>query len=157
MGSGNKSYIYNWIRKRTADGKDNSFPRSLILLLEQAVEKEKDHPKEYSDPRILRPKSLTDALPEVSEQRVDEVCDEYPELKKLLLKLKGERSPIDEKQLAKIWEIRGTKLNARLQEMIEAGIFKEYSRRKNVPPDVRVYSVAELYLYGLGMTRKGQR
>lgn len=157
MGSGNKSYIYNWIRKRTADSQDNSFPRSLILLLEQAVEREKNYSKEYSDPRILRPKSLTDALPEVSKQRVDEVCNEYPELEALLKKLRGERSPIDEKQLTKIWNIKGTKLNARLQEMIDAGIFKEYSRRKNVSPDVRVYSVAELYLYGLGMTRKGQR
>lgn len=157
MGSGNKSYIYNWIRKRTADSQDNSFPRSLILLLEQAVEREKNYSKEYSDQRILRPKSLIDALPEVSKQRVDEVCNEYPELEALLKKLRGERSPIDEKQLTKIWNIKGTKLNARLQEMIDAGIFKEYSRRKNVSPDVRVYSVAELYLYGLGMTRKGQR
>ena len=157
MGSGNKSYIYNWIRKRTADSQDNSFPRSLILLLEQAVEREKNYSKEYSDPRILRPKSLIDALPEVSKQRVDEVCNEYPELRELLSTLRGERSPIDEKRLTKIWNIKGTKLNARLQEMIDAGIFKEYSRRKNVSPDVRVYSVAELYLYGLGMTRKGQR
>ena len=85
------------------------------------------------------------------------MCNEYPELEALLKKLRGERSPIDEKQLTKIWNIKGTKLNARLQEMIDAGIFKEYSRRKNVYPDVRVYSVAELYLYGLGMTRKGQR
>ena len=105
----------------------------------------------------MRPKSLTDALPEVSKQRVDEVCNEYPELEKLLSKLQGERSPIDENRLKQIWEIEGTELTTRFKEMIEAGIFKEYSRRKNVPPDVRVYSVAELYLYGLGMTRKGRR
>ncbi|MDY7008049.1 MAG: ParA family protein [Cyanobacteriota bacterium] len=157
MGSGNKSYTYNWVRKRTADSQDHSFPRSLILLLEEAVKIEKRNSKEYTDERILRPKSLIDALPEVSKQRVNEVRNEYPELGQFLDKLQGERSPIDENRLTEIWEIEGTQLTTRLKEMIDAGIFKEYSRRKDPLPSPRVYSVAELYLYGLGMTRKGQR
>ncbi len=157
MGSGNKSYIYNWVRKRTADSQDHSFPRSLILLLEEAVKIEKRNSKEYTDERILRPKSLIDALPEVSKQRVDEVRNEYAELGQLLDQLQGERSPIDENQLTKIWKIEGTELTTRLKEMIDAGIFKEYLRRKDPSQDARFYSVAELYLYGLGMTRKGQR
>lgn len=157
MGSGNKSYTYNWVRKRTADSQDHSFPRSLILLLEEAVKIEKRNSKEYTDERILRPKSLIDALPEVSKQRVNEVRNEYPELGQLLDKLQGERSPIDENRLTEIWEIEGTELTTRLKEIIDAGIFKEYSRRKDPLPSPRVYSVAELYLYGLGMTRKGQR
>ncbi len=40
-------------------------------------------------------------------------------------------------------------------EMIEAGILQEYLR--SLDSDVPRYSVAELYLYGLGMTRQGQR
>ena len=39
--------------------------------------------------------------------------------------------------------------------MVEAGILTERSRPKDQPP--RVYAVAELYLYGLAMVRKGQR
>ncbi|WP_240039096.1 P-loop ATPase, Sll1717 family [Okeania hirsuta] len=104
-----------------------------------------------------RPKSLIDALPEVSKQRVNEVRNEYPELEKLLDKLQGERSPIDENRLTQIWEIEGTELTTRLKEMIDAGIFQEYLRRKDPSQTARVYSVAELYLSGLGMTRKGQR
>ncbi|NES91291.1 ParA family protein [Okeania sp. SIO2B9] len=158
MGSGNKSYIHNWVRKRTADSQDNRFPRSLILLLEEAVKIEKSQSREYTtDERILRPKSLIDALPEVSKQRVNEVRNEYPELEKLLDKLQGERSPIDENRLTQIWEIEGTELTTRLKEMIDAGIFQEYLRRKDPSQTARVYSVAELYLSGLGMTRKGQR
>ncbi len=42
-----------------------------------------------------------------------------------------------------------------LGEMIEAGILQEYLR--SLYSDVPRYSVAELYLYGLGMTRQGQR
>jgi len=39
--------------------------------------------------------------------------------------------------------------------MVEAGILRERSRPKDPPP--RIYAIAELYLYGLGMVRKGQR
>ncbi len=156
MGGRNRSYTYNWVRTRTADSQNYSFPRSLILLLEEAVKIEKRNSKEYTDERILRPKSLIDALPEVSRQRVDEVRNEYPELEKLLDKLQGERSPIDENRLTEKWKIEGKELTARLKDMIEAGIFQKYLRRKEPSPSP-LYSVAELYLSGLGMTRKGQR
>jgi len=156
MGRGKAAYTYNWVRQRTADSQDNRFPRSLILLLDEAVKREKNLSTEYTDNRILRPRSLSDVLPEVSKQRVNEVRNEYPELEKLLDKLQGERSPIDENQLTEIWEIEGTELTTRLKEMIDAGIFKEYSRRKDPSRSPGVYSVAELYLSGLGMTRKGK-
>ncbi|RQH56537.1 ParA family protein [Okeania hirsuta] len=157
MGRGKAAYTYNWVRKRTADSQDNRFPRSLILLLDEAVKREKNLSTEYTDSRILRPRSLSDVLPEVSKQRVNEVRNEYPELEKLLDKLQGERSPIDENRLTEIWEIEGTELTTRLKEMMDAGIFQEYLRRKDPSQSARVYSVAELYLYGLGMIRKGQR
>ncbi|MGD1809170.1 P-loop ATPase, Sll1717 family, partial [Dapis sp. BLCC M126] len=157
MGGSNRSYTYNWVRKRTADSQNHSFPRSLILLLETAVKIEKGNSREYTDERILRPNSLIDALPEVSKQRVDEVRNEYPELRQFLNELQGERSPIDKNQLTEKWKIEGKELTTRLQDMIEAGIFKEYSRRKDPSRSPGVYSVAELYLSGLGMTRKGQR
>ncbi len=157
MGRGKAAYTYNWVRKRTADSQDNRFPRSLILLLDEAVKREKNFLTEYTDSRILRPRSLSDVLPEVSKQRVNEVRNEYPELEKLLDKLQDERSPIDENRLTEIWKIEGKELTTRLKEMIDAGIFKEYLRRKDPSQTARVYSVAELYLYGLGMIRKGQR
>ncbi len=157
MGRGKAAYTYNWVRQRTADSQDNRFPRSLILLLDEAVKREKNLSTEYTDSRILRPRSLSDVLPKVSKQRVNEVRNEYPELEKLLDKLQGERSPIDENRLTEIWEIEGKELTTRLKEMIDAGIFKEYLRRKDPSQSTRVYSVTELYLYGLGMIRKGQR
>lgn len=94
MGSGNKAYTYNWVRTRIADGQKNCFPRSLILLLEEAVKIEKGFSTEYSLEITLRPKALINAFPSVSQQRVAEVRNEYPELEKLLERLQGERSPI---------------------------------------------------------------
>jgi cellulose biosynthesis protein BcsQ len=155
MGRGKKAFTYNWVRTRIADSNENCFPRSLILLLEEAINKEKNFSTEYSSEIILRPKSLIDAFPLVSEQRVDEVRNEYPELEEFLNRLQGASSPIDENRLSDIWNVQDGELSLRIKEMVEAGILKERSRPKDPPP--RVYSIAELYLYGLGMVRKGQR
>ncbi len=155
MGRTKKAYTYNWVRTRIADGKKNCFPRSLVLLLKEAVKREKDFSTEYSPEIVLRPKALIEAFPYVSEQRVDEVRNEYPELTGFLNKLQNERSPIDTNRLAEIWDVEDSKLAALVRDLIEAGIFTERSRSNDPPP--RVYAVAELYLYGLNMYRKGQR
>jgi hypothetical protein len=156
MGRTKKAYTYNWVRNRIADSKDNCFPRSLILLLQEAVKLEKEFTTEYSPEITLRPKALIDSFPYVSQQRVAEVRNEYPELDQFLQRLQGERSPIDENRLAEIWKVEdGGELALHINDMLEAGIFTERSRFKDPPP--RVYGVVELYLYGLGMVRKGQR
>ncbi len=155
MGRGKKAFTYNWVRTRIADSNENCFPRSLILLLEAAVRNEKGFSTEYSPDIVLRPRGLIDAFPYVSEQRVDEVRNEYPELEETLGGLRGERSPIDESRLSVVWKVLDNELSPLIKEMVDAGILKERSRPKDPPP--RVYAVAELYLYGLGMVRKGQR
>lgn len=155
MGRTKKAYTYNWVRTRIADGQKNCFPRSLVLLLQEAVKAEKIFLTEYSSEIVLRPKALIEALPYVSEQRVDEVRNEYPELEDYLTKLRGERSPIDETRLAQIWVVKDTQLAELIREMVDAGILTERSRPKDPPP--RLYAVAELYLHGLNMVRKGQR
>ena len=154
MGRTKKAYTYNWVRTRIADGQNNCFPRSLVLLLQKAVEAEKNFSTEYSSEIVLRPKALIEALPYVSAQRVDEVRNEYPELEDYLTKLQRERSPIDETRLADIWGVKDIKLAELIREMVEAGILTERSRPQDPPP--RLYAVAELYLSGLKMVRKGQ-
>jgi hypothetical protein len=80
----------------------------------------------------------------------------HVELDQFLQRLQGERSPIDENRLAEIWKVEDSgELALHINDMLEAGIFTERSRSKDPPP--RIYGVVELYLYGLGMVRKGQR
>ena len=155
MGRTKKAYTYNWVRTRIADGQKNCFPRSLVLLLQEAVKSEKEFSTEYSSEIVLRPKALIDAFPLVSEQRVDEVRNEYPELKEFLDRLQNEHSPINANQLAEIWKVEDSQLADLIRNMIEAGILTERSRPNDPPP--RVYAVVELYLYGLNMVRKGER
>ncbi len=155
MGRGNKAYTYNWVRNRISDSKKNHFPRSLIQLLQRAVDIEKRTSERNPSEAVLRPRSLIEALPYASEQRVAEVRNEYPEFANLLDKLSGERSPIALDRLGEIWNQNSDELKQQIADMIKAGILQEYPRSPDI--DVPRYSVAELYLYGLGMKRQGQR
>lgn len=157
MGRGNKSFTYNWVRKRIGDYKENRFPRSLILLLERAVENEKAAYDRNTYTAILRPRSLIDALQVVSQERVNDVFNEYSEFVVYLKKLDTERSPIDRERLETIWEVGSAKLKELVTGMTAAGILQEYTSRPLIPDSGARYSVAELYLPGLGMIRLGQR
>jgi hypothetical protein len=158
MGRGNKSFTYNWVRKRIGDYKENRFPRSLILLLQHAVENEKTAYDRNPYEAVLRPRSLIEALPKVSEERVNEVFNEYSEFEVYLKKLAGERSPIGVGSLEAIWEVDRVKLKELVTGMTAAGILQEYTSSRPLLPDSEArYSVAELYLSGLKMTRLGQR
>jgi MinD-like ATPase involved in chromosome partitioning or flagellar assembly len=160
MGSGKKAFTYNWIQKRISDYQGNRFPRSLILLLQYAVDSEKNiYEKPLEKPPydiVLRPRSLINALPKVSFERMYEVKNEYSEFADYLDLFATERSPISVKRLEEIWQVDSAKLKELVTGMITAGILKEYPVRSNVPDkDIR-YSIAELYLSGLKMTRFGQ-
>ena len=155
MGRSRKAYTYNWVRNRISDSKNNRFPRSLIQLLQRAVEIEKQTVERNPYETVLRPRSLIEALPFVSGQRVAEVRNEYPEFADFLDKLSGQRSPIALDRLGQLWHQNSDKLNSLITGLIEAGVLQEYPR--SLDTEVARYSVAELYLYGLEMTRQGQR
>jgi MinD-like ATPase involved in chromosome partitioning or flagellar assembly len=155
MESGNKAYTHTWVSNRISDSQNNRFPRSLLQLLEKAVYSEKGTAQLESSDVILHSKELVEALPLISEQRVMEIRNTYPEFTGLLDKLRGERSPIALDRLSKIWQKDGDELKSLVSRMVVAGILKEHLHL----PDTTVprYTVAELYLYGLGMKRQGQR
>ena len=127
MGRKNKAYTYNWVKKRIGDYKENRFPRSLILLLQCAVENEKAAYDRNPYEAILRPRSLIEALPKVSEERVNEVYNEYPELVVYLEKLADERSPIDGERLKAIWQVDSIRLKELVTSMTAAGILQKYT------------------------------
>jgi cellulose biosynthesis protein BcsQ len=158
MGKGQKAYSHNWIRTRVSDAKGDSFPRSLSELLRLACERELTNTQTFSDECLLRPRSLIDSIKGVSEQRVAEFRQEYEHLTTKLDALNGERSPIDYATLSRILGAGETSENAirdKIAEFEDAGIIQDRNPREDVAG--KSYTVAELYLYGLGMVRKGQR
>lgn len=158
MGSGKKAFTYSWVQKRISDHQGNRFPRSLILFLQYAVESEKNIYDKNPYEVVLRPRSLISVLPKVSSERVNDVKNEYSEFAEYLNRFTDERSPISVKRLGEIWQVDPAKLKELVTGMIRAGILKEYkeypARSSYQDSDVR-YSVAELYLSGLGMKRFG--
>lgn len=154
MGRGKKAFTHRWVLKRIADAQQNRFPRSLILLLERAAEIEKGLEATRQE-SILRPRALQDAMLHVSEKRVDEVRDEYPELKLALDALSGQSSPLSKDVLAERWRDLGENVDDLIDKMVQAGIFEKRPPARG--EDTPRYAVAELYLSGLGLRRKGQR
>lgn len=153
MGKINKAYTHNWVRTRISDAEGNAFPRSLVQLLETARQLELKSTAAIGE-ELIRPRSLINAHPTVSEQRVAEVRAEYPELASPLEALRSQRSPIDESRLKEIWHLDEVSITNQISQFLEAGIFEERTEKN---ASVRIFAVAELYLLGLGMVRKGQR
>jgi hypothetical protein len=157
MGSGKKAFTYSWIQKRISDYQGNRFPRSLISFLQYAVENEKNIYEKNPYDTVLRPRSLINVLPKVSSERVNDVKNEYSEFATYLNLFASERSPISTKRLGEIWQVDAAKLKELVTGLIAAGILKEYLRSSFQAQDSDIrYSVAELYLSGLKMTRFGQ-
>lgn len=161
MGRTNKAWTHNWMMKRIGDYKNNRFPRSLIQLLQGAVEIElgivDQNPPNQPHETVLRPRSLINALPFVPEQRVGEVRNEYREFAEFLDTLGNERSPLAFEHLKEIWVADVAELHALVSGMIGAGILREYPYPPRMQStDPQRYSVAELYLSGLRMTRRGR-
>jgi hypothetical protein len=98
---------------------------------------------------------LIDSIDDVSAQRVAEVRAEYPDFQAQLEALRDERSPIEASRLGQLWGLQGPDLSEKISLAIQAGVFEDRTA-KDVVND-KVYAVAELYLYGLGMKRKGQK
>ena len=147
-------YAHRWVLNHIADSQGNWFPRSLVFLVARAVEIEKHKP----DPQlgyVLQLRSLQEAMPKVSEERVAALKEEYPELDRPLFMLSGKRSPLSRETLSEIWRDSDIDKDKLIEAMLQAGIFE---RRPATEWDNQPrYAVAELYLSGLGMHRKGRR
>jgi hypothetical protein len=139
-----RGYTKNWILNRVTDTQDNRFPRSLILLLRAALDRERELYQQGIPPApdaILRPQALREVWEKtVSEERLDAVYSEYPELKSWLEACKTAhlRSPATLQELEEVLGLRGNDLTEALQQLEAAGILR-YSER-----DQR-YRFAELY------------
>lgn len=161
MGKGNKAYTYNWIIYRLSDTNNKIVPRSLIKLFSSAAYHElNDIDIGHKDGiKILKPKSLENSVKEVSEDRVTDMSDEYPEYGQVFEKLGNYCSifPTDENTLRSALVkcgIEENQLKTVINHLIEIGILKEYQKKKSDP--VR-YHIPDIYLKGMNLKRKGRQ
>ena len=157
-----KGRTFPWLLTHVRDGNGHAIPRALVRLIEEAAAQERERPLATHN-RLLDPRSLRRALDEVSKEYVLSVnTHELPWLPGVERRMKGHSVPMDrraaEDLLGKDWEtpwnsdqrtIRPPADNAvQLTDLLlEIGVFgTRMNKRLDVP---------DLYLAGLGLTRKG--
>ncbi|MEN8218386.1 MAG: hypothetical protein ABFS56_18850 [Pseudomonadota bacterium] len=148
MKGGRTAFTRNWIWSRLADGNKDQSSRYLLQLMHAAVSWEKEeyerNPYERS---IVRPRSLIEVFPTISEQAVEALREEFGELEPLMQRLTEiGYTPINVDDLEVDRELVGF--------ASEIGLLSIY---EGTEENVKRYKVPDLFIHGLKMTRKGQK
>ncbi len=153
--SGKNALSRNWITRRLKDAKDAIFPRDLVCLFQEAITSESDRLEEqrrFSETSVLSREALSNALAPTSEQRVQALREEYPELGLLLDSLTGLSSQGPLEDLTARLEGKSTAIPAQkaIEVLREAGVIL-------ILVEEGQYQVPDLYRHGLQMSRPGPR
>ncbi|MBI2893933.1 MAG: hypothetical protein HYY06_10305 [Deltaproteobacteria bacterium] len=174
MERGNKVSTARFVQRRTSDGKDRLFPRTLVQLLAAAVEHQAT--LEASSDRVLRAAAVLHGYNEASQARVDDLRKEYVTLAAYLDALKGRKPTGTETEildhLKRQLRASSPKRKARkgapagalhagtrgwhkvIDRLLDVGVLREYRRAKGSEGEKK-YEIALLYRPGLGIKAFG--
>ncbi|MDI1292989.1 MAG: AAA family ATPase [Methylobacter sp.] len=154
------AYVSTWVYSRLTDSSENTYPRSLTILLSRAkeVELQQSQGKSVPTDHLLRWNSLTKGLEAASVERCDSIKNEYPELSEFFNNIGELGSLFSEKQLKDFWQ-KSTQLHAQfetfdafLKRLKDIGMLqdKKYSKKYN-------YAIANIYIDGFNIRTMGQK
>jgi MinD-like ATPase involved in chromosome partitioning or flagellar assembly/acid stress-induced BolA-like protein IbaG/YrbA len=148
MKGGKTAFTRNWLWNRLADGNKDQSPRYLLQLMHEAVIWEKkQHATNPYERSIVRPRSLIEVFPTISEQAVQALREEFVELEPLMQQLTNiGYTPINVDELKVDTEL--------VNFATEIGLLSIY---EGTEENVKRYKVPDLFIHGLKMTRKGQK
>jgi hypothetical protein len=150
MKGGKTTFTRNWVWNRLADGQGDHGPRALSQLFNEAVEWEtREETRSSYDRSILRPRALVPSLEQVSEEAIQALAEEFPELNEVISALESVgRTPLGPS------DIEGADQQAldQLDLALEVGLLAIHEGNQE---EVR-YRVPDLYRHALRMTRRGQ-
>ena len=159
---GRNAYVSQWVYSRLTDSSDNTYPRSLTILLNNARQTELEFPKRkvITTDRLLSWNSLTKGLEEASKERCNAIKNEYREFTEFFNHIKELSSLFNLEDLRVLWE-RTVQNKNNLNESFDSFVTRLEQigliARKKYPKRY-AYSVADLYVYGFEVKRKqGQR
>ena len=154
------AYVGQWVYSRLTDANDNTYPRSLIMLLNKAKEIELNAKQGRSpSDRILRWSALTEGLTAASEERCNALKNEYTEYAAFFEQINALNSLFKKEDLEALWikTIQSEKPDSSFESFVihleQIGLIavKKYNKRYD-------YSIANLYIDGFGIQRQqGQR
>lgn len=161
MGSNNKAFPYNWIIQHIADTKKHIQPRSMLNLFGLAAQRQLADPLTATE--VIRPANMEGVMGEVSETRVRDLTEEYPDLAPVFEHLNRfiQQFPADDTPLRQALQelILDQKMDMKetpdtlIEKLSDIGVLYEYLfRRTN---QEKRYHIPDLYLFGLGLRRLG--
>lgn len=153
------AYVAQWVYSRLTDSSDNTYPRSLTILLNAAKKEEMEQSQKTSpNDHLLRWASLTEGLKQASIERCDAIKNEYPEFSEFFKEIRTLSSLFRKEDLEVLWKKTiepslALSLDEFINRLEQIGFL---SRKKyNAKYD---YAIANLYIDGFGITRQaGQR
>lgn len=162
MGKSPKQGVsYQWMPNHLQDAKGALAPRSFLKCFSFAAQGMLAHPDEInklSGNRLILPAMIQNALVKVSEDRVDELKEEYPWLEKLKPMLSGLTMLVNHDTFLERIDISqwSDEQRKKLPSQNAQGIFLVLQKLGIilVASDGRI-NMPEIYLHGFGMKRKG--
>jgi MinD-like ATPase involved in chromosome partitioning or flagellar assembly len=154
---GKNAFAARWVYARMTDSRDNTYPRSLTVLLQKARDQElegRNGSKPIPSNRLLSPRAMQAGLETASIERVDALKNEYPNLKMFLENIQNKqslRSQFTNDELKEVWEktsqTQYPTFESFVAQLETAGLLMKKSGK---PYN---YGFATLYIDGLGVTR----
>lgn len=152
-----------WVYSRMTDGANNTYPRSLAILLAAARKEELDIRRAKAGARsstgadrLIGPPAMLVGLREASVERVNALKNESPRLKPFLDAVeKGQllRSQFSREELEEVWQktdlAQQSDFGVFVDELKQSGLLVE--KKKGI--SVYEYGIASLYIDGLRVQR----
>lgn len=153
MDVGNNPKTFGWILGRVKDGTGSIAPREVIHLLTAARDAQLSMLELGMDPppagEIWSRQALREAMLPVSQARLEQtIYAEYPDLKKAIVGLNGEKTGQALYSLSRIWGVSKEEARVTADALVEIGFF-ERRGIKSFPE----YWVPFLYRSGLDMVQ----
>lgn len=153
---GKNATVAKWVYNRMTDAQDNTYPRSLTVLLHAAKEEELRvrHDKLAPTDRLLSPRSMQVGLKAASSERVNALKNEYPLLRPFLEDIEGNkslRSQFTSDELKGVWERCGKAFQSFEPFVAQLGSSGILVKKK--PGGTYDFGIASLYIDGLGVIR----
>ena len=151
-------YVSRWVYDRLTDSSNTTFPRSLNILLNEARDYELTTYRDQSSStdridRLLRSKSLNVGLFKASEQRCQEIREEYPELGPFFDALASLEVLASEQKLREVWRETAQGISPTFRGFVEFLLSIGLIGLAELQEKEQGYRFAEIYTYGFNMYR----
>lgn len=154
---GKNAFVSRWVYSRMTDSRDNTYPRSLTVLLQNAKDHElasRNNQKLIASDRLLSRPAMQAGLEAASIERVDALKNEYPNLKEFLENVQNTNSlpsQFRSDELRTVWQLTSqTKYNtfeSFVAQLEDSGLLVKKNGK------AYDYGFATLYIDGLGGKR----